>query len=497
MNRSSRPRVLAIGIDAAEPTLVRTLIDQGELPSLRALLERGAWGEVRSPADIASGAVWPTFMTGKGPADHGIYSAMPWDPRAMRLVRLTTDHLTPFWQGLSHEGYAVGILDVPFAPVTEITGGIEISEWGAHDRMRGRMLVSPQSLHDWLARTVDDHPLGKSRGEISGPRDWRGLRKLAAACQAGTRLRGTLAARLLAEWRLDVLLAVFPEVHHASHYLWHTLDPAASAFPSVTSDSSQRDIPSLIDVYRETDRQIGQLTRAAGENATVLIFSLHGMRATQGIPTVLDPLLKALGLASLKRWRGRSWAEHRRWAVSTIKHALPDPLLRLYRRAARSTLRLPRQQIQLPYDWPRTAAFSVPTDQHGWLRLNLKGREAEGTVSLEHYDEVCIRLEQVLRDLLTERGDRVVADVVRIGRDAGNPSDLPDLVVHWHDHALANPLRVASPRIVARAMGTRFTGQHAPQGFFILRPPAGQTLNPGASVAAEELHRLIRAGLKA
>ena len=479
MSRSSGPRVLAIGIDAAEPSLVRKLIDQGNLPSLRQLLARGVWGEVRSPADIASGAVWPTFMTGKGPLDHGIYSVLPWEPAAMKLVRLTTDRLTPFWQALAHEGCAVGVLDVPFAPVTGLAGGIEISEWGAHDRMRGRMLVSPRSLRDWLARTVGDHPLGKRPAEISGPHDGRVLRKLAEACRAGARLRGTLAATLLAEWRLDVLLVVFPEVHHAAHYLWHTL-------------------PSLIDVYREIDLQIGALIRAAGEDATVLVFSLHGMRATQGIPAILDPLLRALGVASFKRWRARTWSERRRGVVSTLKRAIPVPLLRLYRHTSKSALRVPQPHIQLPYDWRKTAAFPVPTDQHGWLRVNLKGREAEGTVSPEQYDEVCTRLEQVLRGLLTEKGDRVVADVLRIGRDSGSPPDhLPDLIVHWDDHALANPLRLASPRIGARPTGTTFTGQHAPHGFFILRPAAGKPLNPGTSVPAEELHRLVRAALKA
>src|SRR3989304_5458480 len=141
-----RPRVLAIGIDAAEPALVKKLMDQAELPSLKALRARGCWGEARPPAATGSGAGWPTFMTGEGPAVHGVYSVLPWDPRTMNLVRLTTDHLTPFWRGLSDAGYAVGVLDVPFAPVIGLAGGAEISEWGAHDRVRGRMLVSPPGV---------------------------------------------------------------------------------------------------------------------------------------------------------------------------------------------------------------------------------------------------------------------------------------------------------------------------------------------------------------
>src|SRR3989304_8199105 len=141
-----RPAALPPGIAAAEPALEKKLMDQGELPSLKALRDHGCWGEARSPAAIGSGAVWPTFMTGESPAVHGVYSVLPWDPRTMNLVRLTTDHLTPFWRGLSDAGYAVGVLDVPFAPVIGLAGGAEISEWGEHDRVRGRMLVSPPGV---------------------------------------------------------------------------------------------------------------------------------------------------------------------------------------------------------------------------------------------------------------------------------------------------------------------------------------------------------------
>lgn len=498
MNRTKTPRVLLIGIDAAEPSLVKALIDRHELPALREILARSIWGVVRSPADIGSGAVWPTFMTGRSPLDHEIYSILPWEPAAMRLARLTTDRLNPFWHELSREGYAVGVLDVPFAPVTGLAGGIEIAEWGPHDRMRGRTLVSPPSLRDWLARTVGDHPLGRRRIEISGPRDRRALQELAEVCRTGARLRGNLAAKLLVEWRLDLLLAVFPEVHHASHYLWNTLDPPEIASRSARSRRPGMPGSPLVDIYREIDRQIGALIRAAGEDAMVLIFSLHGMRATWGIPAILDPLLRALGLASLKSWPARTWSDRRRWVNSTARRALPAPLLRLYRRASASGHRAPQPYVLLPYDWPRTATFPVPTDQHGWLRVNLKGREAQGIVDSRRYDDVCTRLEEVLRGLRNDRGLPVVTDILRVARNVGRPPDfLPDLIVHWDDAALVSPLRLASPRIAARATGTAFTGQHTPDGFFILRPAAGKPLNPPTSLLAEELHQLVRSSFRA
>ncbi|HEX2268165.1 MAG TPA: alkaline phosphatase family protein, partial [Pyrinomonadaceae bacterium] len=123
--------VLAIGIDAAESTLVRRMIEQDELPSLGSLLAEGRWLEVRSPSTIGSGAVWPTFLTGEEPASHGIYSEWKWLPETMSLRRYQGHHLTPFWKALTEQGISIGVFDVPFAPPVGITRGFEVCEWWA------------------------------------------------------------------------------------------------------------------------------------------------------------------------------------------------------------------------------------------------------------------------------------------------------------------------------------------------------------------------------
>ena len=74
MNTNDGPQVLAFAVDAAEPTLIRKMIEQGEMPTLKSLLSEGRWTMVKSPADIGSGSVWPSFFTGEGPEVHGAYA---------------------------------------------------------------------------------------------------------------------------------------------------------------------------------------------------------------------------------------------------------------------------------------------------------------------------------------------------------------------------------------------------------------------------------------
>ncbi|HEY3024697.1 MAG TPA: alkaline phosphatase family protein [Pyrinomonadaceae bacterium] len=100
MSRHNGGRVLAIGLDAAEPALIRRLIAQDEMPALKSLLAEGRWLRVQSPAHIGSGTVWPAFMTGKEPSGHGVYGEWCWQPETMSLFRFDGRILKPLSHGI-------------------------------------------------------------------------------------------------------------------------------------------------------------------------------------------------------------------------------------------------------------------------------------------------------------------------------------------------------------------------------------------------------------
>ncbi|HEX8773162.1 MAG TPA: alkaline phosphatase family protein [Pyrinomonadaceae bacterium] len=494
-----RRRVLAVGLDAAEPWLVRRLIEAGELPSLKRLLEGGAaaWSRVASPATVGSGAVWPTFMTGTDAHEHGIHSEWSWQPERMRVAAVTNDHLTPFWKGLALEGIKVGVLDVPFAPTVGLSRGFEISEWGSHDPLVGHMLVSPPALDELIARSVGPHPFSSAASDATAPDDQDELKRHGEACLQGTELRGRLAAQLLSDIPVDLALIVFTEIHHASHRLWHTVESAPRA---VEGDTVKMDASVLLEVYREVDRQIGRLVAQAGSETTVIVFSLHGMRPCQGIASLTEPLLINMGFAHLSGWRTQSWAERAKMALAAIKRRTPRPVKdAYYGLMSRSVITRLAQPTMLPaYDWSRTRAFALPTDQHGWIRLNLEGREALGAVKQSEYEVTCEHIEKSLRALVTEDGLPLVLDVLCPAMENGGipPRKLPDIVVHWTDAALTKGLRLKDHALETRAIALKQTGQHAPEGFCIVAGRA-VALPDGETIAARDLHRLIVSALAA
>jgi predicted AlkP superfamily phosphohydrolase/phosphomutase len=501
VKQNNGTRVLAIGIDAAEPMLVERLIEEGEMPALKRLLERGAWKRVESSAHIGSGSVWPTFITGTDPCEHGVYAEWSWLPETMSLTRYSGRRLNPFWTSLASEGRTVGVMDVPFAPLINLSAGFEVSEWGAHDILEGRMRISPSSLSGLISETRP-HPLQHRNIDAGGPDDYESLTKVGLACLDGVKLRGELASRLLLETRPEFAVVVFTEIHHAAHYLWHKVAPE---HPFYTSDRFRdaRDIGvSLTDIYREVDKQIARLVEMSGEgeDAFVMVFSLHGMQPTLGIQAFLAPLLLESNWARLSDWTSKSWRERALSLLAAIKRHTPAGLKKLYYKTLprNATLHLAQPTMLPTYDWSRTRAFSLPSDQHGWIRLNLMGREAQGIVQPQAFKETCCELRQMILDLVTEDGKPLVRDCLITSHtyEEALTQPLPDLIIHYEDAAFAPQMRIRGMSFEPQTIGQKFTGQHALEGFLIAS--GQQELIPNAPiVTAKDLHRMIINSLKA
>jgi predicted AlkP superfamily phosphohydrolase/phosphomutase len=496
MTTANGGNVLAIGIDAAESTLVRQLIEQDEMPALKSLLADGKWLRVRSPAHIGSAAVWPTFMTGVEPGTHGVYSEWSWRPESMSLSRYNGLHLTPFWTLPALQNVRVGVFDVPFAQPVGMSDGFEVSEWWAHDTTDAGLQAGPKEILS-LVKKSPAHPLSANRFVNTTPNNQINLKELTAACIEGARLRGQLAQTLIRETKPRLSLMVFPEIHHAGHQMWHTVQPVHGVYNARKRIDGHPQEPLLKEVYRAVDAQIAKLIEAAGSDATVMVFALHGMRPALGFPAFLAPILCERGFSHLANWRSQSWAKRALSLLAAIKRHTPDEFKKLYYRLTPTvaTHKLARPTMLPAYDWANTRAFSLPTDQYGWIRVNLIGREAQGSVPIDQYDETCGQLKDLLLGLVNDDGQPLVQDVVRTAASAESAlSDpLPDLVVHWHDAAFAWPVRIKGSKVRAEPVGKKSTGQHASDGFCIYRGANAQDL--GGVVAAKDLGRLITGSL--
>lgn len=487
----AEPKVLAIGIDSLEETLLDELLSNGELPVIQQMLDKGMRSSIESEAHIGSGSVWPSFFTGLPPQSHGQYGEWRWIPEEMDVRRFSGEGLVPFWHHLIDDGLSVGTLDIPFAPRHGGTTAFEISEWGAHDVIEGSMAITPEAVQEVVA-SVPRHPYEADPPKPEGPYDREKLLAIARDSLEGIRLRGDLADRLLRDRKPQLAIINFPEIHHAGHVLWHSVDPknhiyeeGSGPYPVIT--------PSIADLVKEIDSQIGRLQDSMGAGTSLMIFALHGMEAGRGVPTHGRRLLQTRGYEAPARFHSMSSKERLAHAFTRAKDLAPGWMKDLYhRRAGQMTqIRLARPTMLPRRDWSRTRAFDLPADIHGWIRVNLRARERDGLVASDDYIRLLDDIEDAAREMRTSHGSPVVADVVRPVSAIEDAIQLriPDLILHWSPEAHLEKVEMSDLSLESPRTARFLTGRHTTRAFCIGTSELARHMR--TEMRTEDLHKVI------
>ncbi len=472
-------RVLAIGLDAAEPSLVERWMEQGSLPNLRKLYERGAYGRLASSADWLAGSIWVTFYTGRNPASHGFYNYLSWRPDRMstETPRPEWFPLQPFWRDFGPGDPRAVVVDIPHTESPQPFNGVEILGWSNHDS-----IVSFTTYPHEMGRRL----LSRFGGpfvteEQYGPMSKTGFIALRDQLIELTGRIQDMCVALMKEERWDLFLLCVPTLHRAGHRLWSLVDVRDRLSAAEREELSD----ALRQEYMAVDRVVGKLVEAAGPETHVLIFSLHGLGVNnsrvEALPEMLERVLagsysrpvssRKLGLLKLLReavpvaWRHR--------AKSRLPIALRHKLTAFWRTGA--------------YRWSETPAFSMMADVQGWIRINLKGREAQGLIEpgLE-YDALCEAIAAGLKTFVdADTGRPVVKEIVRADRVfKGRKLDwLPDLIVTWDDEPASKHRALASPKFGTVPWPTPGrdpdgrSGTHHAQGVLIAAGPGVKSGN--------------------
>jgi predicted AlkP superfamily phosphohydrolase/phosphomutase len=142
-------------------------------------------------------------------------------------------------------------------------------------------------------------------------------------------------------------------------------------------------------------------------------------------------------------------------------------------------------------DWTKTRAFPLTADVDGYVRVNLRGREAAGTVEPgAEYEDLCRLIAEGIQSFVdADTGEPIVEDV--ISGDACFPgasrrNDLPDLILQWRATPAARHRQLASPRFgtldwrTPGKMPNGRSGNHNATGFLLA---VGSGIAPGSHLA--------------
>jgi len=464
-------RVLAIGLDGYEESLERRLIEAGELPALARLRTQSARYLLDHGPAQRTGLAWEHLSTGLAPNRSGRWAAVHFDPATYAVWQEGTS-IEPFAARLKSRTV---VFDAPYFDLKQAPRANGVVGWGAHDPGVS-FAANPTALLAEFKARFGEYPAKNSIYCHAWP-SANHSQEMGEALAHAVALR-TGAARWLLGERLpdwDLGIVVVSEPHSAIEGLWHGVDETHPLHRLPSAGPARH---GLVAVYRAVDRLVGELT-AAFADATVVVFSMGGMgpnRSDVASMVLLPELLYryAFGRPYLRQpdaWTsvtemGPQLSDQEGWAEAVNANLSPDisshsarrMVARLLPEFVKNTLRgevrpdpctektplrhsiswMPATRYQ--HHWRRMRAFALPSFYDGRIRINLTGRERNGTVRISQYETVCDEIEAILRECRDPATGKEVVDYIERTRDSDPLTMGPtesDLIVVWKGMACA------------------------------------------------------------
>lgn len=452
--RQAGRRVLMVALDSLEITMLERFFAAGELPNLAAFAGQSERARVRSDGARLHGSVWPTFASGGGPGKHGIYFWTQWKAEDMAYTRNSDPafDFDGFWSVLGPAGRRATVIDVPYVRPTDMPGIRIAAGWGLHDEMVA--VSSPDGYMESIERRYGKHPL---QFDVVEPLSGRDKLKMARDLRRGVHARAKLVRDLAASRESDLVLVVFSELHKAMHYLAAPEELASG----ITNERAVRAI------LEPLDRAWPDILEAAGSECDVLLFALHGIHEQRPFD--------GLGRQVLDVFAGREPVDDatQEDLLRRLRNMLPRQVHEAVWRRLPPALRARRhghlQTAQSELAGERV--FRVAHDGHPAFRVNLRGRERDGSVAPGDDARVLRELETLATGLTTPDGVPAFTGMWRSSEAPGPRAHrLPDGILLTNPELKRVDELVGPEGLRLRTAATeRRNGIHTSEGFLFAR----------------------------
>ncbi|MBL8232570.1 MAG: alkaline phosphatase family protein [Bryobacterales bacterium] len=280
------PRLLLIGWDAADWSILTPLLDTGRLPNLDRLLQRGVMGNLASLQPCLTPMLWTSIATGCTADAHGVLGFVEPRPDGLGVIPCGRRNWRrkALWNILAEHGFRCSVVAWPVSHPAETGPGFFVSE-RLHD-------FAPGSVHPaHLETTVAGLRLSASELTPSDiaflvrdpaaihpqdPRPWQ-LAQLFAACATVH-----AAATSLAESEPWDFFAVYYEtLDRAGHDF---MQYRAPRMPHVSEPDAHHYGDVMNSFYEFHDAMLGRWMELAGPDTYLLLVSDHGFQTGAARP---------------------------------------------------------------------------------------------------------------------------------------------------------------------------------------------------------------------
>jgi predicted AlkP superfamily phosphohydrolase/phosphomutase len=283
----ARPRVIVVGVNGMEMDIIRPLILKGEMPNLSRVIERGAYGKLRTVSAPNCPRVYSTLFTSTNPEEHGVTGFL------VGGITANTNMLKqePIWSVLSQKGITVGMANVPATfPVMPVNGymisGMLTRGKGCEDgvlcapklsEVMGGEAVYPKSMQAELLKNVGDFYIDCER--MPAAADLKShpaevIDKWLAKVQVIRDQQTKLFDYLLAAHPTDFTFLVQSCEDRTGHWLY-PITPFNVGYDPAINNVRMDAFPSQ---YIAFDKVLGTILKHVNENTYLVIISDHGIK---------------------------------------------------------------------------------------------------------------------------------------------------------------------------------------------------------------------------
>ncbi|MBO7542288.1 alkaline phosphatase family protein [bacterium] len=418
-------RTFILGLDGADWSVLEPLIKEGFLPNFSRLYN-GVHGPLDSTTPPLTPPGWTSSVTGRNPGKHNIfdffsYSGKDYDTH---LTSRIDRRCRAVWNYVSSEGGRVLVMNVPHTyPPEKVNGylvtGFGTPEWDCEytypPELKKRILKAhPAFKVDMPSRFLHE---GDFESFVKG---------VNAHCQE----QFEVFCEFYAELKPHFAMFCFVEMDRLFHFFWkenmtEKKGPYAELFKNH---------------FVFLDGLLGKFLDTLPENSVVMAISDHGFGEVKK-DIYVNNYLRDKGYLSVKEGMDEvSVGKVAKWKLVVASALDRIGLWNIYLKHRRAQLEK-RSQIGgggaetvrsstalSAIDWQKTKAYFSSMSARS-VRLNLKGRDAMGTVDEKDYSELIEKLAADLLDLRDENGEKIIAKVFKAreifkGEYVGNASDL-------------------------------------------------------------------------
>lgn len=384
-------KVVVIGLDGASSDFMQRCIDKADLENIRTLKAEGSFNTMNSTLPPLTPSGMSSFLTGTDPGDHGVYG---FEKRNMLDYETSTVNSLNLDTTLPEEtdGKSV-MINVPMTyPAREING-VMVS--GFPGSTSGSYVHPPTLKKDLEERNYSVTTAGTFGGGEELEREVFNTFE--------TRKKVSLDYMDRFDW--DFFMVMFT----GDARLMHFSEPSCEG--------------AIKDYYQELDGFVGEVNERTDENTTVILTSNHGF-------TELD---KKMYMYTFLKEHGYLQPKQPEYTIHRFQDFAGNILSKLgldsggeiSGRASFS------DEYMDEVDWDKTKAYTGGF-YNGQIFINLKGREPNGVVKQENYEEVRSNIIEDLKQLEDpETGEKVVENVYRKEEiyDGERMDEVPDIII--------------------------------------------------------------------